>query len=45
VLGETTKLSPTPKMLAGIGFNGTVSDELIVRVKGSHQRVLKIVFN
>ncbi len=45
VLSQTTKL-PVPKSsLSGLGFNATVPDELIVRVKGSHQRVLKIVFN
>lgn len=30
--------------LSGLGFNETVSDELIVKVTGSHTRVLKIIF-
>ena len=32
------------KQIAGIGFNSTVKDELIVKVSGSHKRVLKIKF-
>ncbi len=44
VLGNYKMVEPSPKQLSGIRFNSTVRDELIVRVKGSHQRVLKIVF-
>ena len=44
VLAETTKLTPTKKQLAGLGFNATVREELIVKVKGTHQRVMKIQF-
>jgi len=45
VLASQTMINPTDKQLSGLGFNSTVRDELIVKVKGSHQRVLKIVFN
>lgn len=44
VLGTTTMIEPTDKQLSGLGFNATVRDEVIVKVKGSHQRVLKIKF-
>lgn len=44
VLGNTTMISPTDKQLSGLGFNATVSDELIVRLQGSFKRVLKIKF-
>lgn len=44
VLGETTKVTPDDKQLSGLGFNATVKDELIVRCKGSFNRVLKIKF-
>lgn len=42
VLGTTNMITPYDKQLSGLGFNATVNDELIVRVTGSHKRVLKI---
>lgn len=44
LLGNYKMVEPSDKQLSGIGFNGTVRDELIVRAKGTHQRVLKILF-
>lgn len=44
VLAGTTKLEPTVNQLAGLGFNATVKDELIVKLSGSHKRVVKIKF-
>ena len=44
VLGATTMIEPSDKQLSGLGFNATVRDELIVKVSGSHKRVLKIKF-
>jgi hypothetical protein len=44
VLGNTTMIEPTDKQLSGLGFNATVRDELIVRLQGTHKRVLKIKF-
>lgn len=43
VLADTTRLSPA-KMLAGLGFNATVDDELILKLSGSHKRTIKIKF-
>lgn len=43
VLADTTRLSPA-KMLAGLGFNATVGDELILKLSGSHKRTIKIKF-
>lgn len=52
VLGEATSLEPQnigllsshQKPLAGIGFNATVRDELIVKLGGSHKRIIKLKF-
>lgn len=44
VLGNTTMIEPTDKQLSGLGFNATVHDELVVKLQGSHKRVVKIKF-
>lgn len=44
VLGASAITEPTDKHLAGVGFNATVTDEVIVRVSGTHKRVMKIKF-
>ena len=44
VLGNTTMIEPIDKQLSGLGFNATVREELIVKVQGTHKRILKIKF-
>lgn len=44
VLGNTTMIEPSDKQLSGLGFNATVKDELIVKLSGSHKRIIKIKF-
>lgn len=44
VLGLTTQLQPAAEQLAGLGFNATMKDELVVKVSGTHNRMLKIKF-
>ena len=44
VLGNTTMIEPSDKQLSGLGFNATVKDELIVKLSGTHKRVVKIKF-
>ena len=44
VLGMTNMIEPTKKQLSGLGFNATVKDELIVKVQGTHKRMIKIKF-
>jgi hypothetical protein len=44
VLGTTNMIEPSNKQLSGLGFNSTVRDELILRLQGTHRRVVKIKF-
>jgi hypothetical protein len=44
VLGNITMIEPADEQLSGLGFNATVKDELIVKLQGSHKRILKIKF-
>lgn len=44
VLGTKNMIKPTDKQLSGLGFNSTVKDELIVKLQGTHKRMLKIKF-
>lgn len=44
VLGATNNLPSTDKQLSGLGFNATVKDELIVKLAGTHKRMVKINF-
>jgi hypothetical protein len=44
VLGTTNMLEPTDTQLSGLGFNATVRDELVVKLSGTHKRMLKIKF-
>lgn len=44
VLGTTNMIEPADKQLSGLGFNATVRDELIVKLAGTHKRMIKIKF-
>ena len=44
VLGQSAMLNPVDKQLAGLGFNSTVRDEVILKLQGSHKRTVKIKF-
>ena len=44
VLGATLKVESTDKQLSGLGFNATVRDEVVLRLQGSHKRVIKVQF-
>jgi hypothetical protein len=44
VLGNTMKVESTDNQLSGLGFNSTVRDEVILRLQGSHKRVIKVQF-
>ncbi len=44
VLGAINMIDSTDKQLSGLGFNATVRDELIVKLQGTHKRVVKIKF-
>ena len=44
ILGTTNMIESTNKQLSGLGFNATVRDELIVKLQGTHKRIIKIKF-
>lgn len=44
VLGNTTMVEPSATQLSGLGFNATVRDEVILKLGGSHKRVIKVKF-
>lgn len=44
VLGAQTMVEPTEKQLSGLGFNATVKDELILKLSGTHKRMIKLKF-
>lgn len=46
ILGNSNMInvSPSDKQLSGIGFNSTVRDEVILKIQGSHKRMIKVKF-
>lgn len=44
VLGAVNMLEPSDNQLSGLGFNATVRDEVILRLKGNFKRVIKVKF-
>lgn len=44
LLGNYKMVESTSKQLSGVGFQSTVKDELIIKVKGSHSRILRLQF-
>jgi len=43
-LANVTMVESISKQLSGVGFNATVRDEVILRVSGTHKRLLKVKF-
>lgn len=44
ILGAVNMLEPTDEQLSGIGFNATVRDEVILKLKGNFKRTIKVKF-
>lgn len=44
VLANNTMIEPDNKQLSGLGFNATVKDELVLKIQGTHKRMVKIKF-
>ena len=41
-LSNTIMLEPTEKQLCGVGFNSTIDDEVVLKLEGSHKRIVKV---
>lgn len=44
VLGSKTMIKSLGKQLSGVGFNSTVRDSVILKLKGNFQRTIKVIF-
>lgn len=44
ILAHTMQVESTDGQLSGLGFNATVHDELVVRIKGKENSIIKIKF-
>lgn len=44
-LALTRMIEPAEKQLSGLGFNSTIVDEVVLKLQGSHKRVIKVRFN
>ena len=44
VLGATNMIKPSKKQLSGLGFNATVRTEAILKLHGTHKRIIKVKF-
>lgn len=44
IYGNIKMVQPADKQLSGLGFNATVRDEVILKLQGSHKRVIKVKF-
>jgi hypothetical protein len=42
VLGNSALINSTPNQVAGVGFNTTIKEEFILKLQGSHKRIVKI---
>lgn len=44
MLSSKTKVEPAKHQLSGLGFSSTNTDSILIKVKGSFERMLKIIF-
>lgn len=44
IVGSKMKVAPASEQLSGLGFSSTQRNDLIVRVKGSFTRTIKVIF-
>ena len=42
MLAHTIMVNSADKQLAGVGFNSTIEDEVILKLEGSHKRIIKV---